>query len=590
SATFTALSSAQGWGGLRFEAGSSGTLAGVTVAGVRGGPSTDPPPPYPPYAAVEVVGATGSPTTVTLSGGTTVSGAVGANGVLATGSAANVTVTGDFTTVTLNDGVGVLATGGAQATVTGGADIRVNDLGGVRAVGYGSRATVTGYAAVDFNDEHGIRADGQAHAVVRSPAGTGNTSVSDNDGGPTARTGGSVDGGQCEPTGATGRPNRFERNYNAPSGQNPYDASARGGSAVLARRAFWGTGRTAIVTDKDRSSTITTDALAGGLATADPACLTIDPGRPGPAGDSRPTEPALAGRGAPSATVVALAAQAREAAWAGDTDGAFATLAAAAGASVTDDDLEAVFEAMAATLAGVQPASVVAGLEAEASGTGEAAPWAARALAVAYAASGRPAEAEAVASALTVDEGGTAHAAVGHGLLVRLAVEADAPALAVNRLAGFAAVVTEPDTAAVAAYGAALALVAASFPDADLSAVSGGAAGRGASGSGAAPLASAAVDGGGAVEDGLSVWPNPAAAQATVRVSVSTPARSAIVSVYDAVGRRVAALHDGPLAGGPHDLSFETSGLAPGVYVVVVRVSPEAGPSWTEVRRVTVAR
>ena len=93
-----------------------------------------------------------------------------------------------------------------------------------------------------------------------------------------------------------------------------------------------------------------------------------------------------------------------------------------------------------------------------------------------------------------------------------------------------------------------------------------------------------------APEDGVDVYPNPTGDRASVRVSVAEPASAATVSVYDALGRRVAVLHDGPLAAGAHGLAFEAGTLPAGVYVVHVRVTPEGGGTWTEVRRVTVAR
>jgi len=66
--------------------------------------------------------------------------------------------------------------------------------------------------------------------------------------------------------------------------------------------------------------------------------------------------------------------------------------------------------------------------------------------------------------------------------------------------------------------------------------------------------------------------------------------RSAVVSVYDALGRRVAVLHNGPLAAGSHDFGVEVSSLAPGLYVVSIRVTTEGGRTWSEVRRITVIR
>lgn len=66
----------------------------------------------------------------------------------------------------------------------------------------------------------------------------------------------------------------------------------------------------------------------------------------------------------------------------------------------------------------------------------------------------------------------------------------------------------------------------------------------------------------------LSVSPSPVAALGTVRLTLEAPALTATASVLDALGRRVAVLHDGPLAAGPHDFAFDASALTPGAYVV----------------------
>ena len=593
--TLSASNATTGWGGLRFGPPTTGsqdtppaagsTLTNVTISGVRYPPAFG--TAYPARAAVELQNRT-----VLLTGGTTVIGstAANANGVQATGTAATVTVSGFNTSVSRNSGVGVLGTAGARVFVTGQASISENGLGGVRVSGYGTRATVDGYAEVNGNYGPGLVSESQAHVTVRSPIGLQrSTSVSNNRGGPTARSGGSIDGGQCDSGRATGRPNAFLDNYN--HSVNPYDASARGGSSVVARYAFWGTGRTALALDYDGSSTIKTSPLATTASTPDPECSVA--GRPG--GDAGATwqratrDPgSVAGRGrVVTEAVVALATAAREAAWAGDTTGAFATLTAAGDAAVSGDDREAVFEATAALLAFVQPEAALTALEAAAGSAGTDQPWARRALAVAYASSGRTADAEASAAVLTADAE-TAHAVVGHSVLVRLGVEADSAALAVTRLVAFAEIVAETDTLAVEAFGSAVAMVAAAFPDADLTGVTGGAGGRGVT-AGETAVVEAKVDGS-AVEDGLAVWPNPAASRGTVRLSVSTAARHATAQVYDALGRRVAVLHDGPLATGAHDFGFAASALAPGIYVVQVRVTPAVGAAWTEVRRMTVAR
>ncbi len=591
---FSAANAASGWGGLRFGPGAgrgvppalASVLTGVSVTGVRYTPGTFTTQ-YPPRAAVEV-----RDRAVTLTGGTTITGSAQgyANGMLATGTA-NVTITGE-SQIESNAGLGILATAGAQVRVTDGARVSLNALGGVLASGFGTRATMDGYASVDGNGGPGVRADGQAHVRIRSDAGLGNTSVSLNNGGLTAYAGGSVDGGQCQPLDVPVRANRFADNHM--TGTNAYDALARGGSSVVARYAYWGAGRTSLVLSQDGSSTLAVYPLAPSVDTPDPSCTVTETGRAGVGAVvlSR-SNGSLTGAnrgGTPSEAVVALATTAREAAWAGDEAAAFATLAGASAVVATDADREAVFEAMAALMAETQPAATLATLEATASSGGDEAPWARRALAVAHASAGDAAGADALAVELTRETSGSdgisAHAAFGHGFRVRLAVEADSAAMALDRLAALAAVVTDADTLAVETFGSALALVVAAFPDADVSAVAGGARS-----SMAVPEALLGTTTAGAAADGLAVWPNPAATVGTVRVSVSMPARSAVVAVYDALGRRVVVLHDGPLAAGAHDFALAASALAPGVYVVQVRVVPEDGTAaWTEVRRVTVTR
>ena len=68
---------------------------------------------------------------------------------------------------------------------------------------------------------------------------------------------------------------------------------------------------------------------------------------------------------------------------------------------------------------------------------------------------------------------------------------------------------------------------------------------------------------------GLVVYPNPFAGEATVVLSLAE-ASEVRVAVYDVLGREVAVLHDGRLAAGVHELSFEGSTMAPGLYVVRV--------------------
>lgn len=78
--------------------------------------------------------------------------------------------------------------------------------------------------------------------------------------------------------------------------------------------------------------------------------------------------------------------------------------------------------------------------------------------------------------------------------------------------------------------------------------------------------------------------PNPASVQ--VAVTLTTRALGPVdVAVFDALGRRVAVLHDGPLAPGAHALSLDASRLPAGVYLVRA-----AGESGTASRTVTVVR
>ncbi|MEM1056865.1 MAG: T9SS type A sorting domain-containing protein [Bacteroidota bacterium] len=79
--------------------------------------------------------------------------------------------------------------------------------------------------------------------------------------------------------------------------------------------------------------------------------------------------------------------------------------------------------------------------------------------------------------------------------------------------------------------------------------------------------------------------PNPTRGTARLVLSVGT-AQDVQVAVFDALGREVAVLHDGPLASGTAEaLSIETSRLAPGVYVVRAQ-----GDIVTRTQRLTVTR
>lgn len=78
--------------------------------------------------------------------------------------------------------------------------------------------------------------------------------------------------------------------------------------------------------------------------------------------------------------------------------------------------------------------------------------------------------------------------------------------------------------------------------------------------------------------------PNPV--RGTGRVAVELVAAEAVrVEVLDVLGRRVALLHDGPLAAGRQAFALDAARLAPGAYVVRLQ-----GATFSDTRRVTVAR
>lgn len=568
-----------------------GTFTGVGISRVWQQPLYD--DIYPPSGAIEVRNRR-----IVLNGGSAIQNSSNANGIFAYGSVAQVTVQGQ-SQITGNQGVGIYGAVGAQIYVTESALVNSNSVGGVFLNGYATRAFIDGGAQINGNTNAGVLAYNQSSSRIRSGVGL-IASVSNNRGGPTALTSGSVDGGQCNGY-ASRQPNRFANNHL----NGFYDARAEGGSTVAARYAYWN-GRTSLTLIKDNSSTISVLPIAPSATSPDPNCYSIGTqAERGVAQNTQDlaladTDSPLASRGGPStAAVVALATEAREAAWSGNPDGAFELLMQAAGESVNEDDREAVYGAIGALVADADSAltvpALVASLEATTAGPNRA--WAERSLSVAYAVTERAADADNVAAGLVSAQAGTDHATFAHGLRVRLAVESDELTVALDRLSAFGATVTPADTFAVETYASSLALVAASFPNADLAAVTGGVAGLGVAGRGVAGSSAGGFTGTEASAlsheafvDDVSVYPNPTAGRSSVRVTVAEASQSASVSVYDALGRRVAVLHDGPLTAGPHDLDFEAATLAPGIYVVQVRVRPEAGSAWTEIRRVTVAR
>ena len=81
-----------------------------------------------------------------------------------------------------------------------------------------------------------------------------------------------------------------------------------------------------------------------------------------------------------------------------------------------------------------------------------------------------------------------------------------------------------------------------------------------------------------------AAFPNPFAERTTLTLALDEqqPVRA---EAFDVLGRRVAVLHDGPLAAGTHALTFDATGLPAGLYVV----RAQAG-AFTATRRVTLMR
>jgi hypothetical protein len=71
----------------------------------------------------------------------------------------------------------------------------------------------------------------------------------------------------------------------------------------------------------------------------------------------------------------------------------------------------------------------------------------------------------------------------------------------------------------------------------------------------------------------LAVSPNPFRASAAIELALPNPVSSARVTVLDLAGRRIATLHDGPLAAGSPRFSWDGrdaagASLAAGIYLV----------------------
>lgn len=81
-----------------------------------------------------------------------------------------------------------------------------------------------------------------------------------------------------------------------------------------------------------------------------------------------------------------------------------------------------------------------------------------------------------------------------------------------------------------------------------------------------------------------AAFPNPFRASARLTMKLAE-AQAVTAMAYDALGRRVAVLHDGPLAAGDHTITFEGAGLPGGLYLVRV-----TGTTFSATRHVALVR
>ena len=84
---------------------------------------------------------------------------------------------------------------------------------------------------------------------------------------------------------------------------------------------------------------------------------------------------------------------------------------------------------------------------------------------------------------------------------------------------------------------------------------------------------------------GLSAaFPNPVQGAARIAYSLAQ-AETVTLSVYDALGRRVAVLAEGPMSAGTHEARFDAEALASGVYFYRLQAGSQSA-----VRKLTVLR
>ena len=556
--TFTAVDASQGWGGMRFDSGSGGTIASSIIERVRayGGPALTITGASPtifnteirdsPCCGVSGVSITGSTASPTLEGNT-ISGM--SQGGVVVQSYAQPHLIRNIIRNNTGDGISAgFQTGPflAPAASTGGRT--GNDI--VSNGGVGVFATSSAYVNYSwyYYSVNGYHNDG--YNLVASNVSNGNVAT----------------GNAAVAAGNSGNQRRNGFYFNAQGSSTGKDATASGsGSRAYVTCNYWGPGS---------SPPFRTSATSGGVL-YNTSYLAQDP------------------RVNPFAPCLPIGGAARAAPTAQTSDAArLAVLADATSVENPAEALAALTDVLASGGPLVAPALAEVGWLARRSG----APAEATRVLESYAAGTDPVARTAALAALVGVRGASGDDAGSLRAADALVATDDPEAVLYGQVARVY-LLTESGRSSEAAE--ALAAVEALAPGSRESVMARSSLGLttadavqiSVARSTTPVAASRGVESGDDAVTELSMGtarPNPTSGRAIVPLSL--PAASHVrLSLYDVLGREAAVLVDGQLAAGRHGVALETRDLAPGVYVLRGVVETDAGVV-ALAGRVTVAR
>lgn len=566
--TFTEAALGQGWGGITFESGSTGTLTDSRIEFVHN--------PYsgffiPPWASLTVNNAD-----VTLEGTIVADGVgVSVDGILVTGSNAVATLTTDGSVrgeVRNHDGNGIVVQSGADAHVYDSL-VETNGIDGVRIIGNGSKAYLWTAEVLD-NGGVGLSSHTSGRIYLDKP-GYGDplatTTVDQNDGGGLyASAGGYVYAGTHKTVPDMCRfyhNNRITRHDI--NGSAPYDVKSITGAFAYAQCNYWSddindpyndVGLLGLV--DDGSSTL----LVTPMLTQEPS-LNGEP----PIVDAR-----FGGDQGEQlrVTVRSMIVDAHEALVEDDAQTAFSLLRQALQAADTADQRRMVFSAAMFFLQEAQPPAVMMALEPTASGSSSARPWALRALLSAYEAQGRLADARQAAALLSSSYPASEHAVAGLAAEVEFALRMEDEAGATAALTTLTVVAPEDMQTEVAQrlYFLTTGMIP---PDARSS---------------SAATAQSSLEADTEAFRLLPSYPNPFNPETQIAFEVNET-MAVRLDVFDALGREVATLANGSYEPGHYASTFGGPDLASGLYIVRVTATPEtSGMARTYTEHITLLK